>query len=80
MNIENLFKLIVMELSSDSIKLECELERVINSNNDTESKLKEIKELLVKITNAEASMAKFSAMINNDKNNNNLKKEKNGTI
>ena len=69
MNGERLFKTILMELNLDSIKLEDELETVINSDMNINDKTLKIKELLTKIAITEASITKFSSMvsINNNK-------------
>lgn len=69
MNGERLFKTILMELNLDSIKLEDELETIINSDMNINDKTLKIKELLTKIAITEASITKFSSMvsINNNK-------------
>jgi hypothetical protein len=69
MNSERLFKTIMMDLNLDSIKLEDELEMVINSDMNINDKTFKIKELLTKIAITEASIIKFGNMvsINNDK-------------
>ena len=55
-----------MDLTSDVLKLEDELERVINSNLEITKKTNKIKSLLTKITNAEASILKFNGMVSNN--------------
>ena len=65
-----------MELTIDSLKLEGELEKTINSDVDIDSKTKTIKTLLDKLVTTEASIAKFTGMINI--NNNKLNQNENG--
>lgn len=66
MNSNRLFQIVVMDLTSDVLKLEDELERVINSNLEITKKTNKIKSLLTKITNAEASILKFNGMVSNN--------------
>jgi hypothetical protein len=66
---ERLFKIVMMDLNSDLLKLEDELEMTINSSMDVNEKTKKIKTLLSNIAITEASITKFSTMIsitNND--------------
>lgn len=49
-----------MELTTDNLKLEEELEKTINSDIETEIKVKTIKTLLAKIVATEASIVKFT--------------------
>ena len=76
MNGERIFKIVMMELSSDLLKLEEELECSINSDIDVNTKTIKIKELLSQIAITEASMAKFTSMASI--NNNELNNEQNG--
>ena len=62
----------MMDLSSDALKLEAELEKTINSDLDIHIKVKKIKKILKLIVANEASISKFTNMIT-DNNNNNLK-------
>jgi len=68
MNTERMFKIIVMELSSDKLKIEQELERIINSDMEISVKTKKIKYLLAKLVIAESSISKFANMLNNENN------------
>ncbi len=61
----------MMELASDQMKLEDELEKTINSDMEINVKLISIKSLLSQMTAIDASIAKFTSMTNNNKNNNN---------
>jgi len=66
---ERLFKIVMMDLNSDLLKLEDELEMTINSSMDVNEKTKKIKKLLSNIAITEASITKFSSMVsmtNND--------------
>jgi hypothetical protein len=66
---ERLFKIVMMDLNSDLLKLEDELETTINSSMDVNEKTKKIKKLLSNIAITEASITKFSSMVsmtNND--------------
>lgn len=66
---ERLFKIVMMDLNSDLLKLEDELETTINSSIDVNEKTKKIKKLLSNIAITEASITKFSSMVsmtNND--------------
>lgn len=73
---QRLFKIVVNELMTDNLKLEDELERVINSAIPIEQKTIEIKLLLSKIVATEASLIKFTSMMNNNNNNNEVKTKK----
>ena len=57
-----------MELSSDKLKIEQELERIINSDMEISVKIKKIKYLLAKLVIAESSISKFANMLNNENN------------
>ena len=63
----------MMDLSSDGLKLEAELEKTINSDLDINLKVGKVKNLLKDIVANEASIAKFTNMITD--NNNNLKEK-----
>jgi hypothetical protein len=66
---ERLFKIVMMDLNSDLLKLEDELETTINSSMDVNEKINKIKTLLSNIAITEASITKFSGMVsitNND--------------
>jgi hypothetical protein len=74
MNTERLFTIIVTELSTDLLKQEVELERLINSVVDINTKISDIKTCLEKISIIEMSLHKFNNMINI--NNDNIPKQK----
>lgn len=71
MNTERVFKIMVMELSNSILKIEEDIEVTINSDLDINDKVKTIKKLLVKLTNAENSFNRFTSMIPNEETNNN---------
>jgi hypothetical protein len=77
MNGERIFKIIVMELASDALKLEEELEKTINSDMEVEVKTNTIKQLLAKIVNIEACTDRFNKMVSfgNNENNEKINKE-----
>jgi hypothetical protein len=70
MNTERLFNVVMMELTTDKMKLEDELEMVINSKDSIDQKSARIQTILARLTNLENSIAKFSNLINNNNNNN----------
>lgn len=69
MNSERFIRIILTDLSSDLMKAEEELERVINSATDTNDKICLVKQLLEKISLIELSINKFNSMISNNNNN-----------
>lgn len=78
MNAERLFKTIITDLTSDLLKQESELERVINDQGlEINAKLMTIKSILKQIVVTEQSITKFSAMMNN---NNNQNTQENGQV
>lgn len=71
MNTERLFKIVLTDLSSDRLKLEEELERIINSDLETNYKVTEIKSMLGKISIIDNSLTQLTSMMNyniNEKN------------
>ena len=66
MNGDRIFKIVIMELTTDNLKLEDELESVINSKLEMQTKLNSIKTILTKMTSIEASIAKFTSMMSNN--------------
>lgn len=59
-----------MELTTDSLKLEAELEKTINSDLEINDKTDKIKFILAKMVNIDSSINKFTNMITNNNNNN----------
>lgn len=66
----------MMDLISDNLKLEEELENAINSDVEINSKVQNIKNILSRIVATEATIAKFNKLTNN--NNKQLNTENNG--
>lgn len=64
MNSERVFKIITSDLTSDIMKDEEELERIINSDIEIEDKINTVKNLLKRISIAELSITKFNNMVN----------------
>ena len=61
----------MMELASDQLKLEDELEKTINSDLEINAKIMTIKLVLSRMTAIDASINKFTSMTNNNNNNTN---------
>ena len=59
-----------MDLASDQMKLEEELEKTINSDLEINTKVMTIKSLLSRMTAIDASITKFTSMTTNNNNNN----------
>ncbi len=70
---ERIIKIIMMELNSDILKLEADLEKTMNSDMDIDLLINKSKEILSELVLKEKSLAKFNYMINN--NNENLKEK-----
>ena len=79
MNTERLFNIIITDLTTNLLVLENELERTINSDIDTDTKVMDVKRLLRDISLTESSMTKFRSMITNN-NNNNQNPQENGQV
>jgi hypothetical protein len=69
MNSERLIKIVMMELASDQLKLEDELEKTINSDLEINAKVMNIKSLLGQMMAIDASISKFTSMTTNNNNN-----------
>lgn len=63
MNIDVLQKIIIGDLSLELLKLQEDLEILVNSNIETKQKIKKIKKILNKIVNTEASILKFTTLM-----------------
>lgn len=75
MNTQRLFNVVLLDWSTEKLKIEDELERVIASDDNIDNKSYRIKELVAKLTTVEANIEKFNSMvsINNNENNENQK-------
>jgi hypothetical protein len=71
MDYNRVFQILTMELTSDILKSEDELERLMNSNIDINEKISKIKEQLSKINTLEHNLNKLTNMLKRDENNNN---------
>jgi uncharacterized protein YutD len=69
MNTERLFNAVLIDYSSEQLRLEDKLETVINSKMDIDDKINQIKSLLAEITTNEASILKFKSMVSIPNNN-----------
>jgi hypothetical protein len=66
---------LLMSLSTDQLTIEDDLERVINDKEQPlYVRIDEVKQLLSKLTTIELSVAKLQNMLQNNNNNNELKK------
>lgn len=66
MNPEKIIKIVMMELTTDTLKTEQELERVMNKDLTTEDKTIKIKALVSELVRLESCMTKLSSMITNE--------------
>jgi hypothetical protein len=73
MDYSRVFQILTMDLTSDILKSEDELERLINSNDNIDEKTAQIKKQLIKITTLEHSLTKLTNMLKRDDDNNNNK-------
>jgi len=78
MNAERIFRIVMTDLSSERLKLEEDLERVMNSDIESEFKVQQIKSFISRIAIVDASLAQFSSMMNN--NNTNKNETENGKV
>ncbi len=72
MNIERIYKVVLMDLTSEQLKLEEKLEKIINSDRDVSEKSPMIRGVLSDLILVETSIAKFTAMLT-PKNNDEIK-------
>ena len=67
MNTERLFNLVMSDMAMDKMKLEDDLERIINNKDmSIDDKIKEAKSLLYRISTTENAIATFSNLLNNN--------------
>jgi len=67
MDSDRIFKIIIMDLTLENIKLEEKLENIVNSTICINEKTIIIKEILSKIVNNENSIVKFTSMFSINK-------------
>lgn len=77
MDTERIFKIVLGDISISNMKLEEEIERTINSDMEITLKTSQIKSFLSQMVMNDASIAKFSSLMMNNKNNNDLKQNEN---
>ena len=68
MNTERLFTIILMDFSLEKLKIEEELQNVINSDTVVDEKLSTIKSLVNRLVSIDASIVKFTQLTNTNKN------------
>lgn len=68
MNAERLFKIVLVDLTNDQLKLEDELEKTINSDIEINTKIMTIKSLLARMSQNDSSIARFTSMTTNNNN------------
>jgi hypothetical protein len=73
MNTERLFNVILLEYTTKKLKLEDDLERIINSDKPIDTKTMEIGFILNTIVSIDLSVAKINSMLVPNENNNNEK-------
>lgn len=77
MNTQRLFDAMVFKFSLDQKRLDDDLERMINSDNDMDYKLYEFEKILGKMVLLDASITKFKEILSNIENNNEQIKQEN---
>jgi hypothetical protein len=81
MDTNRLVNIVLTNLSLENLKLQEELERIINSNTEeTQSKVYKITTILEKIVLNEMSLTKFQSMIQPKNNNENQNSQQDGQI
>ena len=77
MNTQRLFNVVLLEWSTEKLKIEDDLERVIASGDDINDKSHRIKQLVDRLTTVEANIEKFNSMVSVNNNENNEKEKQN---
>jgi hypothetical protein len=76
MNPQRIIQIVVADLALENLKLQESLEAAINNNETIGDKVLTIKEILCKIVENEASLAKFQSLVSNE----NIQNKENGKI
>lgn len=76
METNRIITIIMSELSLDNLKLQESLEKTINSTEDIEMKIMNVKSILAKLSTNEQMIKKFQELVS--PNNNNLNTNQNG--
>jgi predicted nucleotidyltransferase len=71
MNTERLFNIVILELSTEKLKIEDRLEQILASDKDIDIKAKKIQKLVSKLNEVENSINRFNEMISTNNNNQN---------
>jgi len=70
MNTERLFNLVMTDMTMDKMKLEDDLERIINDKDKSiDSKMAEAKAILYRLSSTENAIATFGNLLNNNNKN-----------
>ena len=77
MNTQRLFNVVLLDWSTEKLKIEDDLERVIASDDDINSKSYRIRQLVANLTAVEANIEKFNSMVSVNNNENNEKEKQN---
>lgn len=77
MNTQRLFNVVLLDWSTEKLKIEDDLERVIASDDDIDDKSHRIKQLVARLTAVEANIEKFNSMVSVNNNENNEKEKQN---
>ena len=78
MNTERIINIILTDLSLENLKLQEDLEKVINDTDNTNSKLIRVKQALKELTINEIMINKFQNIVSPTNNNNNINLNQNG--
>ena len=73
MNTERLINVVLLELTTEKMKIEDALEQVLVSSEDITTKSFRIKDLVARLTTVETSIDKFNSMVSNNNENNKQK-------
>jgi capsule polysaccharide export protein KpsE/RkpR len=68
MNTQRLFNVVLLEWSTEKLKIEDDLERVIASDDNIESKSSKIRGLVARLAAVETNIEKFNTMVSANNN------------
>lgn len=77
MSTQRFLETMMLDLSLDQKKIEDSLERIINSDQELDVKIKNFKHLLTKSVELDSAITKFNEIVNNFNTNNNDNKTEN---
>lgn len=78
MDTNRLINIILSDLSLDNLKLQENLERAINDNEEVSKKVFKVKDILKSLVINDLMIAKFQSLVSTPNNNNNLNQNQNG--